>query len=36
MLDVEHIIQSGGLLLVGLIVFAESGLLAVFSTQTYR
>lgn len=30
MLDVEHIIQSGGLLLVGLIVFAESGLLVGF------
>lgn len=30
MLNVEHIIQSGGLLLIGLIVFAESGLLIGF------
>lgn len=30
MFDVEHIIQSGGLLVIGLIVFAESGLLIGF------
>ena len=30
MLNVEHILQSGGLLMVGLIVFAESGLLVGF------
>lgn len=30
MFNVEHIIQSGGLLLIGLIVFAESGLLIGF------
>lgn len=30
MLDVVHIIESGGLLLIGLIVFAESGLLVGF------
>lgn len=30
MLNAEHIIQSGGLILIGLIVFAESGLLIGF------
>ena len=30
MFDVEHLIQSGGLILIGLIVFAESGLLIGF------
>lgn len=30
MLDVEHLVQSGGLLIIGLIVFAESGLLIGF------
>lgn len=30
MLNIEHIIQSGGLLLIGFIVFAESGLLVGF------
>src|SRR3990167_5749377 len=30
MLNVEHLIESGGLLLIGLIVFAESGLLVGF------
>ncbi len=30
MLDVKHIIESGGLILIGLIVFAESGLLIGF------
>ncbi|GAC1392397.1 MAG: VTT domain-containing protein [Candidatus Saccharimonadales bacterium] len=30
MLDIHHIITSGGLLLIGLIVFAESGLLVGF------
>lgn len=30
MLNVEHILQSGGLLMVGLIIFAESGLLVGF------
>ncbi|MCW1908362.1 MAG: DedA family protein, partial [Candidatus Saccharibacteria bacterium] len=30
MFDVEHLVQSGGILLIGLIVFAESGLLIGF------
>lgn len=30
MFDIAHLIQSGGLLLIGAIIFAESGLLAVF------
>ncbi len=30
MFDVAHLIQNGGLLLIGLIIFAESGLLAGF------